>query len=595
MKSIVQNINKTLLEKLPLIWNTRLLWMVLITALVHLIFFILGINVFRKPELLQEYFAYEIYAHNGTLLFSIVCSVLIIVVWLILLFRHNSFKNYYPTSRWQLFGSFAIYFILFFLSTTFYTSYALGYTLYLNKKYPDAKLTEQINTANLAAAFLSVNPADYTIDNRKYPSPFDSLYCETKEEQIDFNKPYLQRFNDEYQFYTVVKKLVPASNYKNLGNAYINSIYQENISDSLVMFAYRGEVVDVSSIANTEVSYYNYSRILFDQHLGGEVYFSRGRSYREGYHGKDSGGISLNKEVYELLKRNDASELKRLLTSFLNAAAELNIRTNLSVDNWLSLINRDSFTVEKFIENSKMQIDEQGNPETEGLTEMVADDAIAGLPMDTIRNTPENRSKQQQFYRDRKTGFYFDADGLDTAFGNIVSIKLHNYRDFLFHFQCWLAFGLSILLFIFRTSGLSPLLFSIITAIVISILITLLTMSLSINDALSIFYIVFTAGTAILLMPLLFLKQVKKQVQAVFINITLAGIVPYILLILLIINQHQENYYQKILGDLYYKKKPDFIFDILGENLSCLLLAAGFIFVLLYTTIIKRWKALPER
>lgn len=585
MQSFIQHINKTLLEKFPLIWNTRLLWMMIIALLTHAIFYVLGLHTFTDTRLLQQYNAERIYIQNGILMLSIVCSVLMIVVWLVILFRNNSFKNYYPTSRWQLFFSFVIYFIILFSSSTFYTSYICGCKTYIINRYPDKKFKKLIETSNLAATFLSFSQENYTIDKRGYPAPFDTLYCETKEDQVDFNKPYLQRFNDEYQFYTIIEKRIPTTNDKALSDAAENSIYRRYINDSITLFAYRGEVVDVSSIVNTELSYYNYSYTFFNNYRGTSSYYSTDVYDGNAYRLNDKSFIEMNKKVYNFLKKNDATEFKKLFTSFLDAAKEFSIETNLTQDKWLSLINRNNFTVEKFITNGSMQLESEYS---EG------DDVAATTDGQKARDTPENRSKKEQFYKDRKTSYYFDASSLQTVYDNITSIKSYSYWHTTFHFQCWLAFGLSILLFVFRATGLPALLFSIIASTVISILLALLMMSLHIKDEIAMAYIVFAIGTAILLTPLLLLKSLKKPIQSIFINITLVGIIPYILLILAIIQLHQERYYRKLLGDDYYKHKPDLIFDILGEHLSYILLAAGFIFVLVYTTVIKKWKALPE-
>lgn len=585
MKSLIQNINKTLLEKFPLIWNTRLVWMLLIGALVHLIFFALGLNAFNDPTLLQEYSASHLFVSNGMLWFSIICSVLILVVWLIVLFKNNSFKNFYPTSRWQLFASFCIYFAVFLLNTSFYASYIFGYRTDVRDRYPDSRLQSEIATSNLAAAFLSFNPRDYTIDQRKYPSPFDTLYCETDEDQIDFNKPYLQRFNDEYQFYTVIKKTIIATDEGDFQKYYAQSIKETAISDSVKMFAYRGQVIDMSAIANATPSYYNYSGILMGRYRTvNSIFGSLPRRYYE--QSEDSAGVIMNREVYDFLKRNKNEEFRKLFTDFLAIAKELRIANNLTTDGWLQLIDRNNFNVQKFIDNSKIQPGDNFG--------YVTDVEVEGADTDTGRNTSENRNKQQQFYQDRRTKYYFDAEGMGTAFSNIDSIKHHDYWSLIFRVQVWLAFGLAILLFAFRTSGLPSLLFSIIAGTVIAILLTLITIGLDVDDSLVVSYMVFTIGTSILLMPLIFLKKIKKNIQSVFVNLTLAGIVPYIFLALYIINTHQERYYQKLFGDMYYKKRPDLILDILGENLGWILLAAGFAFILLYTAVIKKWKALPE-
>lgn len=593
MKSFFQHINKTLLEKFPLVWNTRLVWMLLIAALVHILFFALGLNAFNDPALLQEYYAANLYLHNGMLSFSIVCSILIVVVWLIILFRNNSFKNYYPSSRWQLFASLLFYFIIFFFSTSFYISYIIGYKIEIADRYPDSRVKAELKTTNLAAAFLSFNPGLYTIDQRHYPSPFDTLYCETKEDQVDFSKPYLQRFNDEYQFYTTFSKTISRTDNKKYSNAHINSISRTTISDSLEKFVYRGQVVDVSAFANAEPSYFNYSHTFLDEHGAGDFMYTR--YYQDDVYQSESSprAVAMNKEVYDFLKRNNTEEFKKLFTSFLDIGKERHIATNLTPDKWLLLINRNNFTVEKFIENSKFPRSKQNEQGGDEFAEVIADEAPDPQYRDTTRNTPENRSRQEQFYKDRQTDYHFDADALQNTFRNIYSIK-YNDHDFILHFQIWLTFGLSLVLFIYRTTGLPALLFSLITTAVISILVSLVVLGLQLNDSLSISYIIFVIGTGILLTPLLFLKKVKKSVQGIFVNISLAGFVPYLLLILGIIQQHQERYYQKLFGDDYYKLKPDFIFDIIGESLSYWLLAAGFIFVFAYTAIIKKWKALPE-
>lgn len=593
MKSFFQHINKTLLEKFPLVWNTRLVWILVITALVHLLFFTLGLNVFNNPEALHYGYADKIYIENGMLLFSIICSILTIVVWLIILFRNNSFKNYYPTSRRQLFISFFFYFIIFLLSTSFYVSYIFGYKMDITDRYPDSRVQSETRTVNLAGAFLSFSPGLYTIDQRRYPSPFDTLYCETKEDQVDFSKPYLQRFNDEYQFYTTFSKTVSSNDIKNYKKAYTNSIFRTTISDSLEKFVYRGQVVDVSAFANAEPSYFNYSHTFLDEFGTGD--FTYTRYYQDDAYQSEGSprAVAMNKEVYDFLKRNDAQEFKKLFTSFLDIVKELRVATNLTTDKWMQLVNRNTFTVEKFIENSRFEPDRKGEYPAEDMVEVTTTEVDNSDYEDTTRNTPENRSKQEQFYKDRQTNFYFDGESMKSVYQNIDSIKTDNHRS-IFHLQLWLAFGLSLLLFIYRTTGLPALLFSLITTTVISILVSLVAMGLHLNDDLSIFYIIFGVSTCILLMPLLYLEKIKKPVQGIFVNITLAGFVPYLLLILGIIQEHQERYYQKLFGDDYYKLKPDFIFDIIGESLSYWLLAAGFIFVFAYTAIIKKWKALPE-
>ncbi|MCH5690513.1 hypothetical protein LWM68_43555 [Niabella sp. W65] len=67
------------------------------------------------------------------------------------------------------------------------------------------------------------------------------------------------------------------------------------------------------------------------------------------------------------------------------------------------------------------------------------------------------------------------------------------------------------------------------------------------------------------------------------------------MLIIGIISMHQKDYYKAKLGPLYYKQTPPpVLLEQLGMGLSTYLLIAGFLFMLLYASIVRRWKALPE-
>ncbi len=592
MKKWINKIDSQLLERFPLLWVTRAPWVWLATLILHLIFFALGWNVFKNPLLLQDYNADDIYVKNGILLLSIICSVLMVVVWLIVLFRHNAFKNYYPTSRWQLFSSFLIFFIVFLLSSTFYTSYQFGYKAYIQTKYTDALYNKKLDQANLASAFLSFSEEDYTIDRRRYPEPFDTLYCETREPFIDFSRPYLSRYTDEYQFYTLKKTIRKEARDNYAGDELPGHVYSKALNDSTWMVWDKDKVVDLSASTATDPSYFNYSRVLFTENYydEGPVIYGMGTPrFDEG----QKKSLALNKQLYQLLKRNNGQEIQQLFSSFLATSKEFKISTNLTVPAWLALVNRKSFIVDKFLYNGTYMPD---NWEYDGQIPDTIATAVAAVAESVAPSSPTEvvQSLKQQYFEKGRTDYYFDAVALKNVFRNIASIKAYDHWSVLFHIQCWLAFGLAVLLFIFRTSGLSALLFSIITAIVIAITLSLVVVGLNIHSELIISYLAFTIGTIILVTPLFFLKRIKKKILAIFINITLAGFVPYVLLIILVISMHQKNYYRAKLGALYYKQTPPVLLEQLGMDLSTYLLIAGFLFMLMYTAVIKKWKALPD-
>lgn len=589
MKKWINKIDKQLLERFPLLWATRAPWVLLVTMAIHLLFFVLGWNVFKNPLRLHRYNADEIYIRNGILLLSIICSLLVVVVWLIVLFRHNIFKNYYPTSRWQLFTSFTIYFFVLLFASTFYSSYQMGYKGYISQKYTDEMYHRELDQASLAAAFLSFNQDDYTIDRRRFPSPFDTLYCEVNEALIDFSKPYLSRYTDEYQFYTLKKTIRKVTRGNASGGELPGHLYSEAINDTTWAVWDKDQVIDVSALATAEPSYFNYSRVLFTENYydeGPAIYVKGTPRFNE----SQQNSQALNQRLYHFLKRNKEQEFRQLFSSFLATAKEFKIATNLTVQNWLALINRRSFVVDKFLYNGdyapgNLAYHEQVAVAAAAVDVSVAADAAVG----------ETKSLKQDYFEKGRTQLYFDANSLKNVFGNIHTIKTYNHLEVLFQMQCWLAFGLSVVLFIFRTSGLSSLLFSVITGIVIAIVLSLVVVGLNINNELVISYIAFTIGTIILATPLLFLKKLRKKIQAVFINITLAGFVPYILLIIGIISMHQKEYYKAKLGELYYQQAPPpVLIEQLGVDVSTYLLIAGFLFMIGYAAVVKKWKALPE-
>ncbi len=134
-------------------------------------------------------------------------------------------------------------------------------------KYTDAVYNKKLDQASLAAAFLSFNQEDYTIDRRRYPSPFDTLYCEVNEAFIDFSKPYLSRFTDEYQFYTLKKTMLTAAKDNTVGDELPGHLYSEAINDTTWAVWDKDKVVDVSALATSDLSYFNYSRVLFTESI----------------------------------------------------------------------------------------------------------------------------------------------------------------------------------------------------------------------------------------------------------------------------------------------------------------------------------------
>ena len=228
-----------------------------------------------------------------------------------------------------------------------------------------------------------------------------------------------------------------------------------------------------------------------------------------------------------------------------------------------------------------------------------------------IRNNPpplydknfsnEELLASEKFYKARLSRFYLESENLKNTFENINDVKHSNPLNNSLHIFLWIAFALATLVFIFRITGLRLLLFSVISVGVLAIgiaFIILLTQYIFAfnNNFFDVFtiYLIFTIGTIILSIPLLFYRKLKKAIVGVALNISISGFVLYLFLILGIISYHQRNYCETFLFKIEENCYNYTVLDQLGFNWSYILLISGFIFIYFYISIIKRWKALPE-
>ena len=144
MNDRIKKINQYILERYPTIWNTKIVWVLLTALLVHALFFIIGYFSHSDPKSLHYSSAVDDFFRGGMIYISVLVSLLILVVWLVNMFKNNAFKNFYPISKSQLFGQFVQYFVIILVSTSFYWSYMLGFRTFINTKYPDDDESDEI-------------------------------------------------------------------------------------------------------------------------------------------------------------------------------------------------------------------------------------------------------------------------------------------------------------------------------------------------------------------------------------------------------------------------------------------------------------------
>lgn len=595
MKNFIYQTNRYLIERHPTIWNTKLFWMLSIAAILHLLFFVFGFFTLANPRMLQERNVQSIFFENGTVFLSIVISILLLVGWLIYLLKNNAFKNFYPTTRLKLFGQFTSYFIIIFSCTTFFLSYQYGMKGYIATTYPDEKVNKEIKISNDAALFLTEDVSNYTLNKRRFPKPFYELYCEHNTKFIDYSKPHLSFEDDDYQYYTLrtldtlIDKTESKDNITSKNNLTKNTGYVfSKVTDSIKTYYFKDSVVHMKSNVKTAFpTYYNMSSTFFisSNDTFKEEYSKNTNSNTTDFLGSEyayNAAFSLrhqlrNKRNFDLLERNDKTEIKQLLEDFLEISNHYKIDHNLTSIDWFNLVyHPQNFEVEHFIRDE------------------------AKSKSDYTKPIAVDRTKTEEFYYNRLTDYHYKNSALRNVFENIEDVKAEHPLESI-HIFMWIAFFFTAIVFIFKVTGLKQLLFSIITvgvlALIISLVSALIFFIVGGEDGIVVYavtYFTLALATLIILIPIFFYKRIKKLIVAICLNISIVGFSFYIFGVIGIITMHQKDACRDDLK--YYNDDYDCstLIDLFEFGWSWILLFFAIVFIFFYTKVIKNWKALPE-
>ena len=572
----INRINQYLLERYPTIWNTRIVWMLLLGIAIHLIFFFIGFISHASPSTLQSSGAISDYLSSGLVFVHVIISVLMIVGWLVFMFKNNAFKSFYPNSGKKLFFEFFQYFIIIFISTTFYFSYMVGFRLFINYKYDDEKMSKNIGIINRANAFLSQELELYTLDNRLFPKQFSDYYCETEINKIDRNQKYFVYHDRVYQYWSLYEKVVterdkdgefiyPEEEAKNgTGLAY----FETSKDGKSRIYYFKKAVQDLSAyIPTTAPSYYNFSDVFYNVNQNPSNH-SRKYRYEAGIPIVEDNDTFkkhkalINQQTTELLKSKNPKAIEELMQDFLAISKEFDIRNNLNSKDWAKLVSHpDNYEVKQFI---KKYLPKAG----------------------------------QDYFKKNMSGYYYYSADLRYLLENVYTVKTYDFFSQTVHYFLWFAFGLATFIFGFRVTNMRSLLFSIVSAGVIILLVTLFCVMsafvFNLRNEFFIFYTMLTVGIVILLIPFLTLKRMSKLFSSIFMLITINAFPIFIWLILIIINEHQTA--NCIFNSQLVDLENDCVgfLDEFGFTLSYLVLIVSMLFLYFYTGFIKKWKALPE-
>lgn len=593
--SIFHRINQYLLERYPNIWNTRLVWMLLIALGIHILFFTGGYFTFISPTSLhRQLYDFDVLNGNGAMLLAIAVTIILLVLWLVYLFKNNAFKNFYPTSRGKIFLSFFYYLVIVFACSTFHMSYMIGYKTFINQKYPVAKFEALRLTAARAAPFLLLNINDYDLSGRSYPSPFDTLQRKSfTEAETRLNGPSIVFQNTWVQFYTTREVITTTtdSNYEQLVKSSLHYYKKEDEytevkpihPNDTVVFTLLEKVVDMSHMADTTYTIFNYSNNYF---LRERNVYNYNEDGTDSYAGVDKTERLVLKETYALLTQNDAAGIKARLSDFMKLADAFMIKSNINVDQWLKLVNKpDKYRVDSLI-NAYPTYPQEAyrDAETVATVETIDAAAVAADAAGTVQIR-------------RETRYFIDMISFKNVFDNVDGLRNWSKLSEFLHVAIWIAFGFASILLAFRITDLKSVIFAAVAAGLLGILVALFALVGGLSNAsleFSVPYFLIILAMAIFILPALSGRGMSKRVKSVFMNFTIVFIVPFALLILILISTHQNEYFLAKYGIEYSRKNHQTLMDLLGVNASWLLLAFGLLFIFFYARQMKRWKALEE-
>ncbi|MFP9114502.1 hypothetical protein ACLI1A_11205 [Flavobacterium sp. RHBU_3] len=219
---MLNKIQQKLLLKYPLLWNTRIVPVVLVSLIVHLLVFITGYAMggvdFNSGR--NKYLDDEI---MGAVVFvSTIVALLILIAWLVFYFRNNRTKSFYPLGKNDLYKEWLIIAVICLLNCSYFLSYVTGINTHL-KSYMSREEFEH-DTEIIAISEIFTGEDNY--DDRYY----DTVV--TIGEDVTY-------FGKKYSYYSLIHRGIqsfPHYSYKrdSIINRRVKLWFHENREDSVL-------------------------------------------------------------------------------------------------------------------------------------------------------------------------------------------------------------------------------------------------------------------------------------------------------------------------------------------------------------------------
>lgn len=267
---MIKDIQKKILLKYPLIWNTKFVPMLIIGVLFNLLYF--GVGFLNGNIDFSGKRNYD--GETTAIMFGILLSILTAIVWLVFYFKNNALKSFYSKSKNALFYEWFQIFVISFLLISFYIPFSIGKQIHERNYFSISEATKRCETIALADIFIDGYFAATEVDSTKSilnDSVIDGEYRYAqliyKDSMLFQGKKYAQYSllnRRAYDFSLISKEKDSLNNIKvknwlidnqenkvkNLMNDYLKIVDEHNLKNNLTTDRWFEEVYNYPNFTN---------------------------------------------------------------------------------------------------------------------------------------------------------------------------------------------------------------------------------------------------------------------------------------------------------------------------------------------------------
>ncbi len=335
MKSLYNRIDTYLLSHWPLLWHSKILYLLISGLLINGIFFCWGWAV-ASLSLIKERDISRIYENGAPIFVHVILCLILITLWAIQFYKKNAIKNLYPLSKFYLTGLFLFLTLGFTAFITPAESFNYGLRKAVRSLVDLKTLQNDVDLYNKAAVFLPNGESEYTLDKRAYPKPFPIQFME-----YDLNTNEWDHVEAEYKGVFYDPDNHPENN--DTLNGMIVQCYEghSNPLEEDCEYSDYYEVIDrfVDLPKDSTIAYrslYNYSDYAYNPYVlrqSKRLVYGMDFDLKYEDYSNDQPTPSFLPEVHRLMDQRDKLGIEKVITDVAKVFDRYGIRNKLPAEN----------------------------------------------------------------------------------------------------------------------------------------------------------------------------------------------------------------------------------------------------------------------